>query len=161
MRTMRGGTLLIALAAVYAIAGGQETRGGATGMLRPELGGVSGACDVCGMDVYEKMLTRVEIAIDDSVHHACGFGCAAILMRGRSVDAVRIVDFPTGAVAGARQSYFVIASNAVPARAMVPALAFRDKSDAEAFVKIHGGRILDFVEMADLGAKIHAERMKR
>ncbi len=161
MTSVRTAIAVIVVAAGYATARGQEMRAGGSGILKPDLGGVAGTCNVCGMEVYERMLTRMDIVIDDSVYHACGFGCAAALMKGKNVGAVRVVDFAAGEMANARESYFVVASNVVPARAMLPELSFRHKGDAEAFVKVHGGRVLDFTEMADLGGRIHSERMNK
>lgn len=161
MTSVRIAIALIVVAAGYAAARGQEVQGGAGGILKPDLGGVAGTCKICGMDVYEEMLTRMDIASDDSVYRACGFGCAAVLMQGREVRSIRVVDFVTGSMTGAGESYFVVASNVVPARAMLPVLSFRNKGDAVSFVKVHGGRILEFTEMADLGARIHSERMNR
>lgn len=161
MRKINCAFVLVLFAAAVAIAQEHNMQGAAGDMLKPELGTKIGSCRVCGMDVYGKMLTRVEITVDDSVYHACGLGCAVTIMRDKNVHAIKVVDFSTGKLVNAKESHYVIDSNLVPARAMLPEFAFQNRSDAEAFVKIHSGRILDYDEMVDLAAKIHAERMNK
>ena len=46
-------------------------------------------------DVFEKMMTSVEILVDDTVYHACGIGGATAIMEGKNVKDVKVVDFKT------------------------------------------------------------------
>jgi hypothetical protein len=51
-------------------------------ILKPELGKKLGVCSACGMEVFEKMMTRVEISVDDSIYHVCGIRCALTINGG-------------------------------------------------------------------------------
>jgi len=129
--------------------------------LKPNLGKKLGVCNVCGMEVFEKMMTRVEILIDDSIYHACGIGCALTLMEGKNVKSVKVIDFKTFKLVDAKNSYFVVGSVILPARAMLLEFSFAKRSDANDFVKLYGGQVLDYNGMIELARKVKEERMKK
>ncbi len=125
-------------------------------MLKPDLGKKIGICSVCGMEVFEKMMTRVEILVDTTVYHACGIGCATTIIdeHNQNVKDVKVIDFKTFKLVDARKASFVVGSVISPVRAMLPEFSFLKKKDAEDFVKIYGGRILKYEEMSELARKI-------
>jgi nitrous oxide reductase accessory protein NosL len=129
--------------------------------LKPDFGRKIGVCSVCNMDVFEKMMTRVEIWVDDTVYHACGIGCATAIMEGKSVKDVEVVDFKTFKLVDAKKAWFITGSVISPARAMLPEFSFSSKADAESFSKLYGGHIFRYQEMIDLAKKIRKEREKK
>ncbi|CUT03213.1 nitrous oxide reductase accessory protein NosL [Candidatus Chrysopegis kryptomonas] len=129
-------------------------------ILKPDLGKKLGTCSVCGMDVFEKMMTRVEIEVADTVYHACGIGCATAIMEGKNVKDVKVVDFKTFKLVDAKKSWFVVGSVISPVRAMLPEFSFASKKEADEFAKIYGGKVLDYQSMFDLAKKIREERKK-
>ncbi len=129
-------------------------------ILKPDLGKKLGICSACGMDVFEKMMTRVEIAVEDTIYHACGIGCATAIMEGKNVKDVKVIDFKTFKLVDARKSWFVVGSVISPVRAMLPEFSFASKKEADEFTKIYGGKVLDYQGMFDLAKKIREERKK-
>ncbi len=125
-------------------------------MLKPDLGKRIGICNVCGMEVFEKMMTRVEVSIDTLVYHACGIGCATAIIdeHRQNVKDVKVIDFKTFKLIDAKKASFVVGSVISPVRAMLPEFSFLNKKDADDFVKIYGGRILKYEEMTDIARKI-------
>lgn len=87
-------------------------------MLKPDLGKKIGICNVCGMEVFEKMMTRVEILVDTTVYHACGIGCATEIIDEHSQDVkdVKAINFKTLKLVDARKSSFVVGSVISPVR---------------------------------------------
>ncbi len=130
-------------------------------LLKPDLGKKFGVCGACGMEVFEKMMTRVEILIDDSTYHACGIGCALTIMEGKNAKSVKVVDFKTFKLIDAKNSYFVVGSVISPVRAMLPEFSFANGGDANDFVKLYGGRVLDYNSMIDLAKRIKEEKTKK
>jgi len=133
----------------------------ASELLKPDLGKKLGICGVCGMEVFEKMITRVEISVDDSIYHACGIGCALAITEGKDVKSVKVIDFKTLKLIDAKGSYFVVGSVISPVRAMLPEFSFAKKSDADDFVKLYGGRVLDYNGMVELARKVKKERTEK
>ncbi len=127
-------------------------------LLRPDLGKKVGVCEVCGMDVFEKMMTRVEILIDDTVYHACGISCATAIMEGKQVKDIKVIDFKTFKQVDARKSWFVTGSVVLPARAMLPVFSFSSKKSADEFVKVYGGHVLDYQQMLKIAKSIREKR---
>ncbi len=132
----------------------------ASAILKPDLGKKLGQCPVCGMDVFEKMLTRVDLIADDgTVTHACALGCATALMDKHIYREVKVMDFYTGKMININDAVFVVGSNVVPAHAMLPAFAFLSSQNAKYFVNKHGGKILSSREMLKKAREIRMERM--
>ncbi len=128
--------------------------------LKPEFGRKIGVCSICNMDVFEKMMTRVEILADDTVYHACGIGCASAIMEGKNVKDVKVVDFKNLKLIDAKKAWFVTGSVVLPARAMLPEFSFSSKEDAEKFSKLYGGYVFDYQGMLNVAKKIREERKK-
>jgi len=153
---MRIITLIIASFAVLHTAFSQP----ASGQLRPNLGEKIGVCRPCGMDVFERMLTKVEIVMADSVFHTCGLGCAAAMTEGKSPSSTRVVDFSTLTMVNMESAWYVAGSIIAPVRAMMPVFAFANKKDAEAFAAAYGGHATEYGTMKLLVEKIRQERKK-
>lgn len=131
-------------------------------ILKPNMGEKIGECSICGMDVFEKMLTRVEIVLPDTTVYACALGCASAIMEKHPPKKYRafVYDCESGKPIVAQDAYFVFGSRLTPVRAMLPSLAFLLEKDAERFQKIYGGTILTGTESIETAAKIRQERMR-
>ncbi|MGD9898734.1 MAG: nitrous oxide reductase accessory protein NosL [Calditrichaceae bacterium] len=129
-------------------------------ILKPDLGDKIGSCPICGMDVYEKMWTRVELSdVANSVTHACAMGCATVLMDKNKYSSAKVKDFYTGALIEINDACFVVGSNILPAYAMMPAFAFISSENAELFIAHYGGTYLTGLEMIKTATAIRMERM--
>lgn len=129
-------------------------------MLKPNLGEKLGVCSACNMEVFEKMMTRVEILTEDTIYHACGIGCATAIMEGKKVKNVKVVDFKTFKLIDAKKAWFVTGSVILPARAMLPEFSFSSENEAKNFVQVYGGYVFDYSGIVSLAKKIREERKK-
>ncbi len=126
--------------------------------LRPDLGEKVGTCNACGMDVFDKMLTKVEITTDNETFYACGMGCAFGMTEGKTFTSMKVVDFPTVSMIEADGSYFVIGSRLTPVRAMIPVFAFGSDKDAEAFVNTYGGMVYGYEQFKEFAKRVREKR---
>jgi|GEM_PF-597104 len=128
-------------------------------ILLPDLGHRIGTCPVCGMDVYEKMLTRVDIKTSDSVYHACALGCASAFVKDHPDAAVEVYDAETGYFGlNGLEAFYLFGSRIIPVRAMLPELSFGNKYSAEHYQKIYGGTILFGKDAFETALQIRRER---
>lgn len=131
----------------------------ASDILRPDMGMKLGVCPVCGMDITERMFTRVTLFAGDTAAYACGLGCAAALMLERQWDSIRVVDFDSLKTVPALGACYLFGSRIVPARAMLPVLSFASRESALRFQQRHGGTVLWGKEAFDAASRIRRERM--
>ncbi len=129
-------------------------------LLRPDLGERVGTCDACGMDVFNKMLTKVEITADDDTFYACGMGCAFGMTEGKDVTSMKVVNFTNVSMIEAESAYYVTGSLLVPVRAMMPLFVFGSNNDAKAFVDTYGGTVHDYGQLKELAKRIREERRR-
>ena len=112
------------------------------------------------MDVFEKMLTRVDLINKDGTTYACGLGCASALMNENQYDKILVINCSNYKQIPAMQAHYLFGSRIIPAKAMLPVLSFGKKADAENFQKLHGGTIHIGKTAFDTAAKIREERMQ-
>jgi nitrous oxide reductase accessory protein NosL len=129
-------------------------------MLRPDLGERVGTCDACGMDVFDKMLTKVQITADGETFFACGMGCAFAMTEGKRDVSMAVVDFNTVSMIDAANAYFVTGSLLTPVRAMMPLFVFATEDEAGSFVKKYGGIVHDYGRLEQLAKRIREERRR-
>jgi hypothetical protein len=129
-------------------------------LLRPDLGKKVGTCDACGMEVFDRMLTKVAITADGETFYACGMGCAFGMTEGKEVTSMKVVDFTTVSMVEAEDAFFVTGSLLVPVRAMMPLFVFESIDDAEAFVEKYCGTIHDYGGIKELAVRIREERRR-
>ena len=129
-------------------------------MLRPDLGERVGTCDACGMDVFDKMLTKVEITVDNDTFYACGMGCAFAMTEGKQIASMKVVDFTTVTIIETADAYYVTGSLLTPVRAMMPVFVFGTDDEAEAFVQKYGGIVHDYGRLEQLANRIREERRR-
>jgi len=99
-------------------------------------------CVVCGMNL--KMFYKTSYIAGDKQY--CSIRCLVADMSNSptKLDEVKVVDAKTEQLIIAKDAFFVIGSDVKGTMSKVSKLAFAKKSDAEAFVKEHGGKIVDF-----------------
>ncbi len=129
-------------------------------MLLPNLGERVGTCDACGMEVFDRMLTKVEITVDDNTFYACAMGCAFGMTEGKVVTSMKVFDFPTVTLVDAKDASYVTGSIVVPVRAMMPVFAFESNDEVESFVGKYGGKVHTYEELKELAMRIREERRR-
>jgi len=146
--------LLVAVSAQFLIAQNKSD------ILKPELGSKIGECPICGMDVFENMLTRTDLIHGGTIKHACSLGCASEMNKEFQYDTILVHDCETMRMVPAMNAYFVFGSRLIPARAMMAAVPFASKQSAEQFQRLHGGTVLVGKEAFETAAAIVRERME-
>jgi copper chaperone NosL len=120
---------------------------------------LSGQCPNCGM--VRPMWARTWRTFENSTgrSQACSFHCMAdmALKSGEEPQNVEVALYmnPTASVS-ARSAYFVVGSKAAGTMTMTSKLAFGAKSEADAFAKACGGKVMGFkdtLEMAKTGVQ--------
>jgi nitrous oxide reductase accessory protein NosL len=129
-------------------------------MLRPDLGERVGTCDACGMDVFDNMLTKVEITADGETFFACGMGCAFAMTEGKRDVSMKVVDFNTVSMIDAAKAYYVTGSLLTPVRAMMPLFVFATENEAMSFMEKYGGIVHDYGGLEQLAKRIREERRR-
>jgi len=99
-------------------------------------------CSVCGMNL--KMFYKTSYIAGDKQY--CSIRClvADISNNSTKLDEVKVIDAKTEQPIIAKDAFFVIGSNVKGTMSKVSKLAFAKKSDAQAFIKEHNGKIVDF-----------------
>ena len=128
-------------------------------VLKPDLGAKIGVCPACGMDVSEKMLTRVDLILGDTTVHACALGCASALIAQHRYDQILVVDCDSVQMTRAMEASYLFGSRILPSRSMLPELSFAGNEAALRFQKLFGGTIYRGKDAFDVAAKIRQERM--
>lgn len=131
----------------------------ASDILKPDMGAKIGVCPVCGMDVSEKMLTRVDVIHGDTTFHACALGCASALIAKHPYDEILVVDCDSIGMIPAMGAFYLFGSRIIPSRSMLPELSFGRNEAALRFQKLYGGTVYHGKESFDVAAKIRQERM--
>jgi len=99
-------------------------------------------CSVCGMNL--KMFYKTSYIAGDKQY--CSIRCLVADMPNNPIkmDKIKVIDAKTQQPILAKDAVFVIGSNVKGTMSKVSKLAFANKSDAEAFIKEHGGKLADF-----------------
>ena len=131
----------------------------ASDALKSDVGTKIGVCPVCGMDVSEKMLTRVDLIRGDTTFHACALGCASALIAQHQYDEILVVDCDSMGMTRAMEAFYLFGSRIIPSRSMLPELTFASNETALRFQRLYGGTVYHGKEAFDVAAKIRQERM--
>lgn len=99
-------------------------------------------CPVCGMNL--KRFYKTSYAYHEK--QFCSLRCLAVDMQDNnmSLEEIKVVDAKTEKWIPATTAFYVVGSKVKGTMTKVSKLAFASKSDAEAFVKQYGGKIVDF-----------------
>jgi len=99
-------------------------------------------CPVCGMNL--KRFYKTSYAYHDQ--QFCSLRCLAVDMQDNnmSLEDIKVVDAKTEKLIPATTAWYVVGSKIKGTMTKVSKLAFATKTNAEAFVKIYGGKVVDF-----------------
>ncbi|HET6365514.1 MAG TPA: nitrous oxide reductase accessory protein NosL [Nitrospirota bacterium] len=108
------------------------------------------SCAYCGMDRkaygYSRMLIQY---VDGTLIGVCSLHCAVVELdanQGRTVKTFLVADRDTRTLIDAEKAIWVIGGKKRGVMTQQPKWAFQTKSDAEAFIKTNGGKIVSFEE---------------
>jgi copper chaperone NosL len=108
------------------------------------------SCAHCGMDRkaygYSRMLVQYG---DEAVVGVCSLHCAIVELdanQGRTVKTLLVADRDTGTLIDAEKAIWVMGGKKRGVMTQLPKWAFQTKTDAEAFIKKNGGKIVSFEE---------------
>lgn len=102
-------------------------------------------CVRCGMDLVKFYKTSHAATQGEMQHQYCSIHCLC-----EHLDAVeelknpQVVDVTSRKLIPVMEAYYVVGSDVKGTMSMVSQYAFKNLSDAEAFKKKHGGKIMDF-----------------
>lgn len=108
------------------------------------------SCAYCGMDRkaygYSRMLIQY---VDGTLIGVCSLHCAVVELdanQGRAVKTFLVADRDTRTLIDAEKAIWVMGGKKRGVMTQQPKWAFQTKSDAEAFIKTNGGKIVSFEE---------------
>ena len=106
------------------------------------------ACRYCAMKRSHYPHSWVIIAHqDDSVEMVCSVHCAAIdmaLHTGKQIDQITVADYKTHRQIPAETAFWVIGGDRAGVMTARAKWAFKAETDAQRFIKDHGGKLADF-----------------
>jgi len=102
-------------------------------------------CPACGMSLPMFYKTNHAADVDGKTEQFCSIHCLAETMKsGKSVTNIRVVDNSSLKFVDATKAWYVVGSSKPATMSGVSKYAFANKSDAEAFAKANGGKVMDF-----------------
>ena len=106
------------------------------------------ACKQCGMDRTKFGHSRMVVTYSDgSSTGTCSINCVVNDMKeskGKEVRSFQVADYNTRKLTDAKTAAWVIGGNKKGVMTPVAKWAFADKKDAEAFIKLNGGKSATF-----------------
>jgi copper chaperone NosL len=107
-------------------------------------------CFYCGMDRTKFAHSRMLVKYDDgSALGTCSIHCAALdmaLFLEKAPNEISVGDYQTKKLIDAEEAYWVIGGDQMGVMTKQAKWAFEKKSDADQFIKTHGGRHATFEE---------------
>lgn len=136
--------ILLGLLVLLSLGGGQAAAGEHEDIaIHPE-------CPYCGMDRGKFAHSRMLLTYDNDKNLGfCSIHCAAVDMAvylDRAPIAFGVGDFNTKKLIDAEKAYWVIGGDRPGVMTRRPKWAFEKKSDADQFIKAHGGKAATFEE---------------
>ncbi|MEI7816690.1 MAG: nitrous oxide reductase accessory protein NosL [Desulfuromonadales bacterium] len=121
------------------------------------------ACKHCGMDRTKFAHSRMVVSYaDGSSAGTCSINCVVTDIKDakKEVKSFQVADYNTKKLTDAKVATWVIGGSKKGVMTKVAKWAFADKKDAEAFVKVNGGKLAAFDETLKAAEKDEAERTK-
>ncbi len=127
-------------------------------------------CHLCGMDRKQYSYSRMFIKYAEGPSRGtCSIHCTASEMtvnRDKTLESVQVADYNTHKLLPAEKAFWVIGGNKTGVMTKRAKWAFRDKKEAEAFIKENNGQLVDFQQamkatFADMYEDIKMIREKR
>jgi copper chaperone NosL len=115
------------------------------------------SCELCGMDrtVFAESRMLVIYAGGESVG-TCSLHCAAIEIKehpSKEVKSLLVADCKSRMLIDALKAVWVVGGEKSGVMTAVPKWAFATKEDADAFIKLNGGKRTNFEQAMELAAK--------
>jgi len=105
-------------------------------------------CPKCGMTLPMFYRTNHSAKVDGKVEQFCSLHCLVEEMNsGKKVTDIKVVDNTTLKFIPAKDAWYVVGSSKPATMSKVSKYAFGKKSDAEAFAKKFGGKVMKFDEV--------------
>ncbi len=103
-------------------------------------------CPQCGMNLPMFYKTNHVAEVDGKVKQYCSIHCLVedIEKNHKKPEHIKVVDVTTLKFIPVEKAFYVVGSDVKGTMSMTSKYAFGTKSAAEAFVKVHGGKITDF-----------------
>lgn len=102
-------------------------------------------CTRCGMDLVKFYKTSHAAAIGDKQYQYCSIHCLCEhLDEPNELKNPQVVDVSSLELIPVLEAYYVVGSSVRGTMSMVSKYAFKNLTDAQAFQKKHGGKIVDF-----------------
>ena len=106
-------------------------------------------CRLCGMWIDQYMHTRHVLTGEDGTHISfCSFTCAVNYLKrhGGEAQHLQVADYLTAELVYVESAFYLLGSDAPPVMSYTSIIAFKNFAEAENFRKLHGGRIMTFIE---------------
>ena len=117
-------------------------------------------CKHCGMDRTVFAHSRMVVTYTDgSSSGVCSINCAVTDMKkaGKEVKKFQVADYNSKKLIDAKTATWVLGGDVRGVMTKIAKWAFAQKSDANAFIKIHGGTVATFDEALAAAGKDNAE----
>ena len=105
-------------------------------------------CHLCGMDRKHYSYSRMFLKYAEGLTRGtCSIHCTASEMtvnRDKTLESVQVADYNTRKLLPAEKAFWVIGGNKTGVMTKRAKWAFRDKKEAEAFIKENNGQLVDF-----------------
>jgi copper chaperone NosL len=115
------------------------------------------SCQRCGMDRTVFAQSRMVVVYSEGERvGTCSLHCAATELKGnsgRKVSALQVADCRSRALIDAKTAVWVIGGEKSGVMTELPKWAFAKKEDADAFLRVNGGKIATFDEAMVLAVK--------
>ena len=104
------------------------------------------SCKHCGMDRTKFAHSRMVVTYTDSSVGTCSINCVVTELKEskKEVQSFQVGDYNSKKLIDAKTAAWVIGGNKKGVMTKVAKWAFAEKSDAEAFVKLNGGKLATF-----------------
>lgn len=119
------------------------------------------SCKHCGMDRTKFAHSRMVVTYSDGIIGTCSINCVVTEMKeseGKEVKSFQVADYNTKKLINAKTAAWVIGGSKKGVMTPVAKWAFADKKDADAFIKVNGGKPASFDEALKMVEKEHADK---
>ncbi|NVO00914.1 MAG: nitrous oxide reductase accessory protein NosL [Geobacteraceae bacterium] len=106
-------------------------------------------CKQCGMNRTKFAQSRMLITYSDGSSGTCSINCVAVDLKAnkaKSVKSIQVGDYDNKKLIDAKTATWVIGGKQRGVMTQVPKWAFAEKSAAEKFIKVSGGKLATFDE---------------
>lgn len=105
-------------------------------------------CSVCGMKIknYYKTSYTAKLKAKGTTRQYCSMRCLVVDMKkhGIAKESIKVIDVKSEKYIKAQKAYFVVGSKVAGTMSRVSKLAFKNKHDAQKFIKNFKGKIVSF-----------------